>query len=188
MALENGHSSFLQFFIAQFLEGFNEKTYEKTCRFYNTYSKSSSICTRLRSFTIWIFFSKISWLFQLNVQFFLFAPLLRQNLWKNLAILWLISKGSIILCRFTKFRHLNFFKKKWCLFQNVNNLLFISSTLSNICGKTYENTYYLFQYILELRLCLYGFTKFHDDQIHKTNMAPAWICQQNLAYSINFEQ
>ena len=31
-------------------------------------------------------------------------------------------------------------KKKWRLFQIVNNLLFISSTLSNICDKTYVFT------------------------------------------------
>ena len=34
-------------------------------------------------------------------------------------------------------------KKMW-FFQNVNNLLFISTTLSNICGKTYENFYYFY--------------------------------------------
>ena len=32
--------------------------------------------------------------------------------------------------------------KKSRLFQNVNNLLFISTTLTNICNKTYEKTYH----------------------------------------------
>ena len=112
MALEKAHFSFLQFLVSQFLEGFGEKTYEKTCRFYNTFSKSSSNCTRLRSFTIWIFFSKISWPFQFNVHFFHFPPLLRENLLKDVPILWLISKRSIIICTFTKFCHLQVFFKK----------------------------------------------------------------------------
>ena len=112
MALENAHFSFFQFLVSQFLEGFGEKTYEKTCRFYNTFSKSSSICTRLRSFRICIFFSKISWPFQFNVHFFPFPPLLRENLCKDVPILWLISKRSTIMCMFRKFCHLEVFFKK----------------------------------------------------------------------------
>ena len=38
----------------------------------------------------------------------------------------------------------NFYLKKMWFFQNVNNLLFISATLSNICGKTYENFYHFY--------------------------------------------
>ena len=117
MALENAHFSFLQFLIFQCLEGFSKKTYEKTCRFYNKFSKSSSNCTRLRSFTIWIFFSKISWPFQFNVHFFHFPPLLRENLWKDVPILWLISKLSIIMCTFAKILSSgSFFKKNGCCF------------------------------------------------------------------------
>ena len=63
------------------------------------------------SFTIWIFFSKFSWLFQFNVQFFHFAPLLQENLWKDLPILWLVFKPSIIMCTLTKFCHLKIFGK-----------------------------------------------------------------------------
>lgn len=33
---------------------------------------------------------------------------------------------------------------KWRLFQNVNELLFISATLSNIRDKTYEKTYHFY--------------------------------------------
>ena len=39
---------------------------------------------------------------------------------------------------------LKIFTKKWRLFQNVHNFLFISTTLSNICDKTYEKTYSFF--------------------------------------------
>ena len=62
------------------LEDFSEKTYEKTCRFYNIFSKYYSNCARLPNFTLWILFSKICWLFQFNVHIFCFPPLLQENL------------------------------------------------------------------------------------------------------------
>ena len=34
--------------------------------------------------------------------------------------------------------------RKWRPFVNVNNFLFISATLSNICDKSYEKTYHFF--------------------------------------------
>ena len=61
---------------------------------------------------------------------------------------------SNILSWFTlsqKFVLWKFLPKKWRLFQNVYNLLFISATLSNICNKTYEKTYLFF----------YIFSKYH---------------------------
>ena len=112
MALENAHFSFLQFLVSQFLESFSEKTYEKTCRFHNALWKSSSICTWLRIFMIWIFFSKVSWPFQFNVHFFHFPSLLQENLWKDLPIFMIIFKRSIIMCTFTKFCHREVFLKK----------------------------------------------------------------------------
>ena len=62
------------------LEDFSEKTYEKTCRFYNIFSKYYSNCARLPNFTLWIFFSKICWLFKFNVHIFRFPPHLREKL------------------------------------------------------------------------------------------------------------
>ena len=40
------------------LDAFPDKTYEKTCSFYNIFSKLISNFTRLTSFTIWITFRK----------------------------------------------------------------------------------------------------------------------------------
>ena len=154
----------MQFFYFRFLffstlEDFSEKTYEKTYRFYNIFPKFIPNCTCLPSFT---FFSKILWRFQYNIHFFPFLVVLRYPLFS-------------IFCSFKrKFmkRHTNFmtyfqscydyvqghkicdlkiFTKKWRLFQNVHNFLFISTTLSNICDKTYEKTYSFF----------YIFWKFH---------------------------
>ena len=72
------------------------------------------------------------------------------------------------MCTLKKFCHLKFFLKKWWFFQNVNNLLFISATLSNICCKAYEKTYIFFFFffnILKLSLYFYMFTKLHDHKI-----------------------
>ena len=64
-----------KFFI---LEDFSEKTYEKTCHFYNMFSKYYSNCARLPNFTLLIFFSKFFWSFQFNVRIFSFPPLARK--------------------------------------------------------------------------------------------------------------
>ena len=61
------------------LEDFSEKKYEKTCRFYNIFSKYYSNCARLPNFTLWIFFSKICWLFKFNVHIFRFPPHLQEK-------------------------------------------------------------------------------------------------------------
>ena len=145
MALKSANFSFSQFFFS-ILEDFSEKTYEKTCRFYNIFPKYNSNCVCLPSFTLWIFFSKICWPFQFNVHFLRFAPLLRENLLKDLPVLWLIFKLPIIMCTLKKFCRLKVFTKKMAVFQNVDNLLFISATLSNICDKTCEKTYHFFKY------------------------------------------
>ena len=100
-ALENGSFLFSQFFFSIF-QDFSEKTYEKTCRFYNIFSKYNSSCPRLPSFTLWIFFPEIWWPFQFNGHFFRFPSLWRENLWKDLQILWLIFKDSIMIYTFTK--------------------------------------------------------------------------------------
>ena len=93
------------------LEDFSKKTYEKTCCFYNIFSKYYSNCARLPNFTLWIFFSKICWLFQLMSTFFAFHHL-RENLWKDLSILWHIFKLPVVTCTLTKFGSLNFFFNK----------------------------------------------------------------------------
>ena len=90
---------FFQKFVGRFnlmstffaFQHFCEKTYSKTYRFYDWFSKFLSLYTR----------------------------------WQNLVV-W------------------NFFSRKWRPFLNVNNFLFVSTTLSNICEKTYEKTYRFF--------------------------------------------
>ena len=94
------------------LEDFSVKIYEKTCHFYNIFSKYYSNCASLPNFTLWIFFSKVCWPFQFNVHIFRFPSLLRENLWKDLPILWLIFKLPVVKCTFRKFHSLKFFFEK----------------------------------------------------------------------------
>ena len=90
---------FFQKFVGRFnlmstffaFQQFCEKTYSKSYRFYDWFSKLLTLCT-----------------------------------WSQNLVVW------------------NFFSRKWRPFLNINNFLFISTTLSNICEKTYEKTYRFF--------------------------------------------
>ena len=188
MAIENAHFSFLQFLFSQFFEGFSEKTYEKNCRFYNKFPKSTSNCTRLRSFTIWIFFSKMSWPFQFIVHFFHFPPLLRQNLWKDVTILQLFFKCSIIICTFRKFsnlKHLSFLNGG--CFKMLTIYFSFPQVWPTFAIKLKKSATVFYTY-LKLRLQFYNFAKCNGYNINKDKMKSAWIYEQSLAYSSNFEQ
>ena len=90
---------FFQKFVGRFnlmstffaFQHFCEKTYSKTYRFYDWFSRFPSLCVRSQNLVLW-----------------------------------------------------NFFSRKWRPFLNINNFLFISTTLSIICEKTYEKTYRFF--------------------------------------------
>ena len=124
-------------------------------------------CTCLPSFTMWIFFSKILWRFQYNIHFFPFLVVLRENLWKTYQFYDLFSKLLWLCARSQNFVIKKFLLKKWQLFQNAHNFLFISETLSNICDKTYEKTYSFFLHILKVPLHFYIFPKFGDRNLEK---------------------
>ena len=56
----------------------------------------------------------------------------------------LLSNFLSLYARWQDFVIWKYLPKKWWLFQNVKNFLFSSATLSNICEKSYEKTYYFF--------------------------------------------
>ena len=116
-------SKYLQFplNIITHLEGFGEKTYEKTCRFYNTFSKSSSICSHFRSFRIWIFFSKISWPNLMSI-FFTFHRFYEKTYGKTYQFYGLFPNVLSLCARSQNFVIWKFFLKKCQLFQYFNNL------------------------------------------------------------------
>ena len=94
------------------MEGFNEKTYEKTCCFIIYFQSPVHIVHIDQVLRCGYFFSKIWWPFKFNVHFLHSPPLLRESLWKELPILVLIFKCSIIMCTLTKFSNLKLFSKK----------------------------------------------------------------------------
>ena len=130
--IENGHFSFSQYFVFSTLDDFLDKIYEKTCCFYNILSKSISNSTCLPSLLSEYIFQKCYHPFNIVSIFFNFQPLLREKLWKDLTILWLIFKVPDLMYTLTKISHLKMFTKKMAVFQNVNNLLLISQTYINI--------------------------------------------------------
>ena len=84
----------------------------------------------------------------------------------------LVSKLLWLCARSQNFVIWKFFIKIWRLFQNVNNILFISATLSNICSKTYEKPYHFFTYIQSSTLFLH---------VYKISWSPIYI-KKNAAY------
>ena len=115
---------------------------------FKTFSKSISNCARLPSFTLWILFLKISWLFQNNctfkIIFFAFHHFCEKTYEKTYQFYGLFSNILLLCACSQSFVIWKKIFKKWRLFQNVNNSLFMCSTLSNICDKIYEKTYQFF--------------------------------------------
>ena len=101
---------FLLFYFSQLWRTLARKLMERLIVF-KTYFQSSFQIVRLPSFTIWIFFSKILWRFQYNIHFFPFLVVLRENLWKDIPIWWLIFKVAMIMCTITTFCDLKIFHK-----------------------------------------------------------------------------
>ena len=145
---DNGPWKWKFFIFANFifltLDDFSKKTYEKTCRFYNIFSKSVSNSTRLPSFMIWMFFWKLLRPFQSNIHFFTFNHISEKTYEKTYQFHDLFSKFLPLCTGSQNFVIWKFLLKQWQPFQNLNNFLFISATLSNICDKTYEKTYHFF--------------------------------------------
>lgn len=164
MELKNGNFSFSHFFFST-LDNFTKKTYENTCDFYNIFSNSISNCTHLPSFTMWMFFlKKLSRPFQYNIHSLNFEMLLPENLWKDLQVLWLISKSISRYASSQFFVIWKFLLKISLLFQNVHKLLIILATLSNVSHKTYEKTYQFFD-IFKVPLDLSTFANFQYHNI-----------------------
>ena len=125
---------FCNFFFST-LDPFSEKTYEKTSHFYNIFSNSISSCTHSRSFTLWIFFSKILWPFQFNGHFFSFPSLLREKFWKELTISWLIYKVPILMCTVANFCPVEIFEKNMAALSKPFKLFF-----NFLSQKSHEKT------------------------------------------------
>ena len=92
------------------------------------------------------FFQKFVGRFNLMSTFFAFHHFCEKTYEKTYRFYDLFSNFRSLLARSQNLPVWIFFSIKWRPFLNVNNFLFISATLSNICDKTYEKTYRFFKY------------------------------------------
>ena len=117
------------------LNHFSRKNDENIYHFYNIFSKFLSPCTCSQNSVI--FSKKRCCSFKTLTDNYLFSQFwesLVTKLMKRLTIFRTFSH-FLFMGTLTKFCHLKVFTKKVPLIKNVNKLLFISATLSNICDK-----------------------------------------------------
>ena len=109
--------------------------------------------------------------------FFKFDDFYEKTYEKTYQFYDLFSNFLSICARSENFVVWKFLLKKSRLFQNINNLLFISTTLSNICNKTYEKTYH----------CFYIFWNFHFTFLHahKISWSPIFFKKSHLFQYVN---
>ena len=143
---------------------FQKKTMS-TPTIFITYFQSSCHFVHAQTLIIWNILQKLLLLFE-NVHKLLpiFATLsiiCLKSYARTYHLYDLFSNFLSSCARSQNFVIWKFLLKKWWLLQNVNFLLFIFATLSNISDRTYQKTYHFFLHILKLRLHIYIFTKFH---------------------------
>ena len=90
------------------------------------------------------FFQKFYGRFNLMSMFLTFHDFYEKTYEKTYWFYDLISNLLLLYVDWQNFFAWNFLLKKWRLFENVINLLFISVTLSNVCEKSYQKTYLFF--------------------------------------------
>ena len=86
------------------------------------------------------FFQKFVGCLNLMSTFFAFHHICKKSYKKTYKFYDLFSNYSSLRARSQNFVIWKLFSRKWRPFLNINNFLFISPTLSNICDKTYEKT------------------------------------------------
>ena len=124
MALENANYSFLQFFFSRLWRTLARKLMKRPAVFTTYFQSTIQIVHVYHVLRSEFFYQKFVGRFHFYVHFFRFPPLLRENLWKDLSILWLIFKLLIFMCTLTKFCGLKFFFKNMAaLSKNVNNII-----------------------------------------------------------------
>ena len=130
--IENGHFSFSHILFSQLWTTFWIKFMKRPAVFITSCQSPFQIVHVYQDLLSEYIFQKCYHPFNIVSIFFNFQPLLREKLWKDLTILWLIFKVPVLMYTLTKIIHLKMFTKKMAVFQNINNLLLISQTYINI--------------------------------------------------------
>ena len=125
-------------FVFSTLDAFPKKTYEKAYCFYNIFSKFISNCTRLATFTVWIYFFRksVDWFNLMSIFLTLnhFSRKHYEKIYRFYDIFWKFLSFCTCLRTLALW---NILQKMLLLFENVSKLLLISTSLSIVCHKTY---------------------------------------------------
>ena len=146
MAVENANFSFSEFFFSRLWRTLARKLMKRPAVFITYFQSTIQIVHVYQILRSEYFFQKFVGRFNLMSTFFAFQHFCEKTYSKSYRFYQWFSK-LLTLCTWSQNLVVwNFFSRKWRPFLNVNNFLFISTTLSNICEKTYEKTYRFFQY------------------------------------------
>ena len=186
MAFENANFSFSEFFFSRLWRTLARKLMKRPAVFITYFQSTIQIVHVYQILRSEYFFQKFVGRFNLMSTFFAFHHFCEKTYEKTYWFYDLFSNFQLLCARSQNFVVWNFFTIKLRPFLNVNNFLFISATLSNICDKTYEKTYRFFKYFETSTSFLHVYKICRSANLKK--MLPVSICEQNLVYSSNFEQ
>ena len=144
MAIENANFSFSEFFFSRLWRTLARKLMKRPAVFITYFQSTIQIVHVYQILRSEYFFQKFVGRFNLMSTFFAFQHFCEKTYSKTYQFYDLFSKFPSLCARSQNLVVWNFFSRKWRPFLNVNNFLFISTTLSNICEKTYEKTYRFF--------------------------------------------
>ena len=113
------------------------------------------------------FFQKFYGRFDLTSMFLTFHDFYEKTYQKTYWFSDLFSNLLLLYVGWQNFFAWNFLLKKWRLFENVINLLFISATLSNVCEKSYEKTYLFFSIFSNFHFSFMCSQNFITSELHK---------------------
>ena len=147
-AVENGCSKwkffFFWFFFSQLWRTLARKLMKRPAVFITYFQIANPIVHVYQILRSGYFFHKFVGRFNLMFTFFAFHHFCEKTYEKTYQFYGLFSNILLLCACSQSFVIWKKIFKKWRLFQNVNNSLFMCSTLSNICDKIYEKTYHFF--------------------------------------------
>ena len=144
MVLENANFSFFQCFFPQLWRTLARKLMKRPAIFIIYFQSPGQIVHVHKVSRSAYFFQKFYGRFNLMSMFLTFHDFYEKTYEKTYWFYDLISNLLLLYVDWQNFFAWNFLLKKWRLFENVINLLFISVTLSNVCEKSYQKTYLFF--------------------------------------------
>ena len=160
LLLQNANFSFLQFFFSQLWRTLARKLMKRPAVFITYFQSPGQIMHVHKVSRSAYFFQKFYGGFNLMSMFFAFHHFYEKTYEKTYWFYDLFSKFLWLYIGSQNFFAWNFLIKKWRLFENVINFLFISATLSNVCEKSYEKTYLFFSIFSNFHfsfMCLQNF-------------------------------